>query len=71
MKTSPGEVWEGLPGGMWEDMTCLGVARRSQLGGVVGNEAGKAVSRASRAWLPSLDFKGLGTEQDFKSWAGM
>lgn len=70
VKNSPGEEWEGLPGGMWEDMTCLGVAEQSQLGGVIGNEAGKAVSRTSSGRLPSLVFKGLGTEQDFKSWAG-
>lgn len=55
---------------MWEDVTCLGVAEQRQLGGGIGNEAGKAVSRASRAWLPSLDFKGPGTGQDFQSWAG-
>ena len=51
-------------------MTCLGVAEQSQLGGVTGNEAGKAVSGTSSASLPSLDFKGLGTEQAFKSWEG-
>lgn len=76
MKNSPGEVGEGVPGGMyymnkspkmWKDMTCLGVAEQSQLGGGIGNKAGKAVSRTSSAWLQYLDFKGLGIEQDFKS----
>ena len=35
-------------------MTCLGVAGQSQLGGVIGNEAGKAVLRASSALLPEF-----------------
>jgi hypothetical protein len=37
----------------WKDMTCLGVAEQSWLGGW------KAVSRASSVSLLSLDFEGL------------
>lgn len=56
MKSSLGEVGEAILGGMyyadkgpevWKDMTCLGVAEQSQLGGVIGNGVGKAVSRTS------------------------
>lgn len=30
---------------MWKDMACLGVAEQRQLGGVIGDDAEKAVSR--------------------------
>lgn len=68
-----------IPGGMyyvdkgpamWKDVACRGVAEQRQLGGVIGNEAGKAVSRASSAWLPSLDFKGLGTSRTSRAGQG-
>lgn len=51
-------------------MTCLGVAGQSQLGGVIGNEAGKAVKGlqclAARVWT----LKGRGQSRPLRAGKG-